>query len=67
MGVASRLAAIRQQLAASGRVAWLDVCGETLDELVATFLAVLELVRRSEALVRQERSFGPIELFQPGS
>ncbi len=66
VGVAARLTAIRQQLAAHGRVAWLEVCGETLDELVATFLAVLELVRRSEALVRQERSFGPIELRAAG-
>jgi segregation and condensation protein A len=66
VGVASRLSAIRQQLAAHGRVAWLEICGETLDELVATFLAVLELVRRSEALVRQERSFGPIELRAAG-
>jgi segregation and condensation protein A len=66
VAVASRLLAIREQLAARGRVAWLEVCGETLDELVATFLAVLELVRRSEALVRQERSFGLIELLPAG-
>lgn len=62
VAVASRLAAIRELLAARGRVAWLEVRGETLDELVATFLAVLELVRRSEAVVRQEHSFGPIEI-----
>jgi segregation and condensation protein A len=66
VAVASRLVALRELLAARGQVAWLEVCGETLDELVATFLAVLELVRRSEALVRQERSFGPIELLPAG-
>jgi segregation and condensation protein A len=62
VAVATRLAAIREQLAARGRVDWHQICGETIDELVATFLALLELVRRSEALVRQAHSFGPIEL-----
>jgi segregation and condensation protein A len=62
VAVATRLALLRERLRGQGRLNWLEVCGESLDELIATFLALLELIRRSEITVRQEHSFAPIEL-----
>lgn len=60
--VAERLALLRTRLAHQRRLAWDEVCGRTVDQIVATLLAVLELVRRGELLVRQAALFGPIHL-----
>jgi segregation and condensation protein A len=61
--VADRMALLRDRLAArGGRVDWHEVSGSTVDEIVATVLAVLELVRRGELTVVQSMLFGPIRL-----
>lgn len=62
MKVDERLAWLRQLLAEQSSLTWEEVAGQTLDEVIATFLALLELIRRSELQVRQERCFGPIVL-----
>ena len=62
VSVAERLASLRQRIADGRVLVWAELAGDSLDELIATFLAVLELVRRSELIVRQERCFGPIVL-----
>ncbi|MDP8923418.1 MAG: segregation/condensation protein A [Chloroflexota bacterium] len=62
--VAQRLAYLRERLLAAEALDWRDVGGETVDELVATLLAVLELVRRGEARVLQPSLFGPIRLYR---
>lgn len=64
--VGERLAFLRERIAAGGTLRWSDIAGGTLDELIATFLAVLELVRRSELRVRQAGCFGPIVLEASG-
>lgn len=60
--VADRIARLRGRLAEAGHVAWTDVCGDTVDEIVVTLLAVLELVRRGEMTIVQPDLFGPIRL-----
>jgi segregation and condensation protein A len=60
--VADRLCWLREQLRLRTEMSWEEVAGSTLDEIIATFLAVLELVRRSELAVDQEQRFGPIRL-----
>jgi len=62
--VAQRLGFLRDRLRAREVVEWRDVGGETVDELVATLLAILELVRRGEASVLQPALFGPIRLYR---
>jgi segregation and condensation protein A len=64
VSVAERLADLRALLAARPRLDWDEVAGENLDEIIASFLAVLELVRRSELQVRQETLFGAITLLR---
>ncbi len=60
--VATRVGLLRQRLARSRTVQWAEVAGATIDEIVATLLAVLELVRRGEISVEQPNLFGPILL-----
>jgi segregation and condensation protein A len=60
--VAERLAWLRERLSEATELGWEEAAGRSLDELIATFLAVLELVRRRELHVIQERPFGPILL-----
>jgi segregation and condensation protein A len=62
VSVTERLTLLRQLLSRRQRVNWDEIVGGTLDELIATFLAVLELVRRSELIVHQDTCFGPIQL-----
>jgi segregation and condensation protein A len=62
--VAQRLAYLRDRLRVARALDWREIGGETVDELVATLLAVLELVRRGEAAVVQPVLFGPIRLFR---
>ena len=60
--VADRIARLRARLAEDGHIAWTDVSGDTVDEIVVTLLAVLELVRRGELVIVQPDLFGPIRL-----
>lgn len=60
--VADRLAYLRERLAVCPVLRWEEIAGQTLDEIIATFLAVLEMVRRGELRARQEERFGPILL-----
>lgn len=60
--VADRIARLRARLAVANHVAWSDICGDTVDEIVVTLLAVLELVRRGECQIVQPDLFGPIRL-----
>jgi chromatin segregation and condensation protein Rec8/ScpA/Scc1 (kleisin family) len=39
---------------------WDQIAGDSVDAAIATFLAVLELIRRAEIRVRQEHPFDPI-------
>jgi segregation and condensation protein A len=57
-----RIGHLCDRLRGRGYVDWQDVCGSTVDEIVATLLAVLELVRRGELVVVQPDLFGPIKL-----
>ena len=66
VSVASRIARLRDRLARAGAVSWNDICGSTVDEIVVTLLAVLELVRRGEMVVVQSDLFGPIRLEATG-
>ena len=60
--VQERIGLLRALLGRRRVVAWEDVAGTTVDEIVATLLAVLELVRRGELAVVQAALFGPIRL-----
>ena len=60
--VAARLADLRERLVQSDEIDWDDVAGSTIDSVIATFLAVLELIRRGEISVAQESTFGAIRL-----
>jgi segregation and condensation protein A len=65
ISVAERIALLRGRITTVGYVAWNDICGATVDEIVATLLAVLELVRRGEMAIDQPALFGPITLRRP--
>jgi len=62
--VEEKMALIRHRLSEGRKRRWnfLEFLGEhpTGQEVIATFMAVLELVRLREVLVYQERLFGPI-------
>ncbi|MGE3912337.1 MAG: ScpA family protein [Chloroflexota bacterium] len=60
--VAERIALLRGRLTTERTIHWQAVCGTTVDEIVATLLAVLELVRRGEMEIVQSALFGPIQL-----
>jgi segregation and condensation protein A len=60
--VAERLALLRSILSTRRVIAWDEVAGVAVDEIVATLLAVLEMVRRGELAVVQANLFGPIRL-----
>jgi len=60
--VGERLLVLRSVLGERRAVSWAEVAGLTVDEIVATLLAVLEMVRRGELAVVQHNLFGPIRL-----
>lgn len=62
VSIDDRLALLRRKLAARGEVDWSAVAGRSIPEVVATFLAVLEMVRRGEVDLIQPELFGPIRL-----
>ena len=53
---------IQSYLAEKGKVSFNDLFSErwTRNELIATFLAILEIVRTRFAWVRQDKQFGEI-------
>lgn len=58
-----RIAALRRLLRERGGLDFEEaVTGDTLAEVIVTFIAVLELVRLGEVRVRQEAGFGTIRL-----
>jgi segregation and condensation protein A len=61
--VAARVSDLRAMLQRRGEVNWSEIAGDTVDSVVATFLAVLELIRRGEISITQEDAFGPIRIF----
>jgi segregation and condensation protein A len=61
--VAARVSDLRKLLHQRGELDWADIAGQTVDSVVATFLAVLELIRRGEISIAQEDTFGPIRIF----
>jgi segregation and condensation protein A len=62
VSVAERLAALRALLAHRRMVRWEEVAGSSVTEIVATLLAVLEMIRRSEIRVEQGALFDHIIL-----
>jgi segregation and condensation protein A len=60
--VDERRAQILDALRQAPLVAFRDVAGTTIDEVVATFLAVLELFRRGQIDVDQPAAFGELML-----
>lgn len=63
--VEARMALISELLEASTSVAWDRIAGQSVDEVVATFLALLEMLKRGLAVVEQEGIFGPIVVRRP--
>ena len=62
VGVAEQVLVVRLRLQEHGSIDWETVGRGSVDEVVATLLAVLELVRRGELRVEQADPFGPIRL-----
>jgi segregation and condensation protein A len=61
--VAARMSDLRARLRHDSELDWGAIAGDTVDSVVATFLAVLELIRRGEITIAQEDTFGPIRIF----
>jgi segregation and condensation protein A len=60
--VASRVSDLRTLLRSQPELDWDAIAGDSIDSVVATFLAVLELIRRGEISIAQEDTFGPIRI-----
>jgi chromatin segregation and condensation protein Rec8/ScpA/Scc1 (kleisin family) len=60
--VDERRGRILDALRTGSRVSFRSLAGQTVDQVVATFLAVLELFRRGQVSVEQEAPFGDIIL-----
>jgi segregation and condensation protein A len=60
--VDERRAVVLDALRVEGTIAFRDVAGSTVDEVIATFLAVLELFRRGQIEVEQPDQFGELTL-----
>lgn len=60
--VEERLERLRALLPSMGELAWDRVAGGSVSEIVATLLAVLEMIRRGELVAIQTELFGPITL-----
>jgi segregation and condensation protein A len=63
--VDERRAHILDALRTSRSVSFRSVAGESLDEVIATFLAVLELFRRGQIRIQQPVPFGDLVLLPP--
>jgi segregation and condensation protein A len=62
VSVDERRARVLDALRASARVSFREMAGDTVDEVVATFLAILELFRRAQIGVEQPSPFGDLIL-----
>jgi segregation and condensation protein A len=62
--VAARIDLLLVRLKQSSRLTLDDVAGDTIDEVVATFLAILELYKRGHLGFEQSTSFGPLLLLR---
>jgi chromatin segregation and condensation protein Rec8/ScpA/Scc1 (kleisin family) len=62
VSVRDRMEQLMALLAARGPAAFSEVAGQTVAVVVATFLAVLELVRRGLVCARQGEPFAEISL-----
>jgi segregation and condensation protein A len=60
--VDERRAQVLDALRLSSRVSFRSLAGETVDQVVATFLAILELFRRSQIAIEQPTPFGDLIL-----
>lgn len=60
--VDERRQVVLDRLRAEGRIGFRAVAGHTIDEVVATFLAVLELFRRGLIGLEQTERFGELEI-----
>jgi segregation and condensation protein A len=60
--VDERRARILDALRASSRVSFREIAGDTVDQVVATFLAILELFRRALIGIEQPTPFGDLVL-----
>ncbi len=65
VGVDEKAAHILQALRSLGQVPFRDVAGASVDEVIATFLAVLELFRRGLAYVKQPTPYGDLLITPP--
>ena len=55
----------RSLVATGGRLTFLTYCeGRSKPEIIVTFMAILEMVRRGEIRIRQSREFGDIALIE---
>jgi segregation and condensation protein A len=62
--VEAKRAVILDALRAQGRVSFRSFAGDSVDQVVATFLAILELFRRALIGIEQERPFGELTLIR---
>jgi segregation and condensation protein A len=62
VSVDERRAHILDAVRSSGRVSFRSVAGDSVDQVIATFLAVLELFRRGQIAVEQPALFGDLIL-----
>ncbi len=63
--VDERRVRILDALRATSRISFREVAGETVDQVVATFLAILELFRRALIGIEQPTPFGDLLLTRP--
>ena len=63
--VDERRGRILDALRASPRVSFREFAGDTIDQVVATFLAILELFRRALISIEQPTPFGELFLIRP--
>ncbi len=66
IAVADRIVVVRERMRGRYSMDWDLTSSGSTDEVVATLLALLELVRRGELRVEQTAPFGPIRLHRVG-
>lgn len=58
-------ARILDALRSVSKVSFRDFAGSTVDEVIAAFLAILELFRRGQIVIEQPEAFGELEIRSP--
>lgn len=66
--IEGQIAHLRKTLALEGRTSFRDLLSQAADrvEVAITLLAILELIKRREAVAHQSQLFGPIEIYATG-